>query len=233
MFKSVLTTLFLVVFALPGISFGKVSATVYLLDSNTPIEWMDPNFPYIYRDIMVGTKLSIIVDSNTEGFWSGGLILNNDDREFGTLAGRDFNNVTNDWEGSHFEAAGEMARVSRLENQGMMGFRLLGDFDAVPGDWFIIDYNSLKAGICDVEFWDFKENTFEPVYNLIFSHVPTRDFNNDNIVNFADFAQFVSCWQQNELDDSDLCKTTDLNQNGKVEIDDLWLFTEYWLERTE
>ena len=44
----------------------EISARVCLADGNTPFE---------YRDIMVGTKLTIIVDSNVAEDWGGALKL--------------------------------------------------------------------------------------------------------------------------------------------------------------
>ncbi|MFC1780731.1 dockerin type I domain-containing protein [Planctomycetota bacterium] len=232
--KTSLIVFFLLVSALPGISFAEVSARAYLADGNTPLELLDPNLPNVYRDIMEGTKLSIIVDSNTGDLWRGGALCIRDiDREFGALSGRDFNDVTNDWEGSRFEAAGEKARVREWIGPDTVGFQLYSYFNAVAGEWFIIDYNSVKPGICNVEFYDNGVSFFEPVYNLTFSHVPTRDFNDNNIVDFADYAKLTSCWGQDEFGDSDSCRSTDLNGDGKVEMDDLWLFTKYWLEKTE
>ncbi|MCJ7729293.1 MAG: hypothetical protein MUO27_05395, partial [Sedimentisphaerales bacterium] len=52
-----------------------ISTRVYFRDSNTPLELADPNVPWVYRDIMVGTRLTIIVDSNASGSWSGGLLI--------------------------------------------------------------------------------------------------------------------------------------------------------------
>ena len=51
-----------------SIAAGEVSTRVCLSDANTPLELADPNIPFVYRDIMVGTKLTIIVDSNIAGF---------------------------------------------------------------------------------------------------------------------------------------------------------------------
>ncbi len=51
------------------------------------------------------------------------------------------------------------------------------------------------------------------------------DFNFDGIVNFNDFAALANDWQKSVSN-----KTSDLNGNGIVDIDDLDLFTRVWLQ---
>ncbi len=51
------------------------------------------------------------------------------------------------------------------------------------------------------------------------------DFNLDGIVNFRDFAALAGDWQKSVTN-----KTSDLNGNGIVDIDDLDLFTQVWLQ---
>jgi parallel beta-helix repeat protein len=51
------------------------------------------------------------------------------------------------------------------------------------------------------------------------------DFNFDGIVNFSDFAVLASEWQKSVTN-----KTTDLNGDGIVDIDDLDLFMQVWLQ---
>ncbi len=57
------------------------------------------------------------------------------------------------------------------------------------------------------------------------------DLNSDGCVNFYDFAMLCSQWLKKDCDEplSDQCIKADLNQNGKVDINDLDLFTKYWL----
>jgi hypothetical protein len=59
-------------------TWAKVWATAYRCDETTPLDAVDPNHPAICRDIMVGTRLVIVVKSDSSGIfgdhllWSGG-----------------------------------------------------------------------------------------------------------------------------------------------------------------
>jgi len=105
-----------------SIAVGEISTEVYLADGETPWELADPNVPFVYRDITVGTKLTIVVSSDTVGIWSGLLQIAGDDRDFGVISARDFNDVTHEWEGSHLEAAGASAAVRRSANSFRISF---------------------------------------------------------------------------------------------------------------
>jgi len=214
---------------------GEVSTRVCLADGNTPFEPVDPNLPHIiYPDIMVRTKLTIIVDSNVAEYWSGNLDLADANMDYGVLSGRDYNDTTMDWEGSRFDAAGVEARVWDREEPGIDGFSLYtGSTGIETGDWFIIDYNAIEVGDCNVGFYDHSIDFFNPIYWLDFSHVRTRDFNNDTIVNFLDFAVLASYWRATDCSDPNWCEGTDLDVDGDVDPNDLMLFVNYWLEKTE
>ncbi len=218
-----------------SMAMGEVSTRVCLADSNTPLELEDPNIPFIYRDIMVGTKLTIIVESNIAGFWEGGLFIVGTDMDYGVLSGRDYNDTTLDWEGSHFEAAGDCAHVYDYAEVIQSGFDFYGHRSAVAGDWFIIDYNATSVGYCNVGFYDYggPGGMDFPAYDLVFSHVRTRDFDNDAIVHFNDFAVLASHWQETGCSDPNWCEGTDLDIDGNVDCNDLILFVDFWLERTE
>ena len=219
----------LLVFGMTSTAIGEVSVRVCLADGNTPFPPLDPNDPCVYPDVMVGTKLTIIVSSDTGGSWTGDLAITGEDMNYGVLSARDFNVTTDDWEGSRFPEAGTGARVRNWEEAGIYGFQLLGHSSAVAGDWFIIDYNAIAVGDCNVGFYE----DFELVYELSFSHVRTRDFNNDTKVDFADFALFALYWQETDCIGPNWCEGADLDIDGSVDIYDLALFVEYWLEKTE
>ena len=212
---------------------GAVSTRVCLADGNTPLELADANIPFVYRDIMVGTKLTIIVDSNIAEYWTGSLAIADANMNYGVLSGRG-PLVSGDWSGSHFDSAGNEAVVWDWEELCIDGFDLYtGSTNIEVGDWFIIDYNALEIGNCNVGFYDHSVSWFEPIYYLTFSHVRTRDFNNDTRVNFFDFAVLASYWRATECSEPSWCEGTDLNTDGKVDSNDLRLFVDYWLERTE
>ncbi len=216
---------------------GDIWTTVYLADGNTPLELADPNIPYVYKDIMVGTRLTIVVSSDIAEYWSGGaLVIEIPDMNIiGRLYGRDCDRIDPclpDVEclGSCLPAAGEFPTVWSAEYPGP-GFLLCVDEPNV-GDWFILDYNALDIGDCNVAFYDYERNQTEPVDILAFHHVRTRDFDNNTIANFSDYAILASYWQENDCSDPDFCQGTDLNTDGCVDYNDLMLFAGYWLEMT-
>jgi len=228
--KLVLLMLF---FSMASTATGEVSTRVCLADGNTPFLPPDSNFPHTYPDIMVGTKLTIIVSSDADGYWDGGLFIVDPYRDYGVLSGRDYNETTEDWKGSRFPAAGEEARVYNWEDDYMSGFDFYGDDYAEANDWFIIDYSATAIGDCNVGFYDYSVSMDDPIYCLEFFHVRTRDFNNDTVVDFADFGVLASHWQVADCNDPDWCEGTDLDTNGAVDSNDLGLFVDYWLEETE
>ena len=218
--KLILLILF---FSIIPVAIGEVSTQVCLADGNTPLE---------YQDIMVGTKLTIIVNSDANGYWDGGLLIKDPYRDYGILSGRDYNDTTWDWEGSRFEYAGEKARVYDWEDDIQSGFDFYGDSDAVVGDWFIIDYNATNIGDCNVGFYDYSVSMDDPIYNIEFTHVRTRDFNGDTKVDFIDFTVLASYWQETGCNNPNWCEGTDLDIDGNVDANDLMLFADYWLEKT-
>jgi hypothetical protein len=238
-------TTFVLLLILSSIANGEVSTRVFLADANTPLELVDPNvltdpnilddpnLLSVYRDIMVGTKLTIIVDSNVTGEWNGGLYIEDKDREYGVLSARDYNDITLDWEGSHFEAAGDMAWVLDINDFVVSGFDLYSHDTSVVGDWFILDYTATNIGVCAVYFYDYGVSWDYPVYSHVFSHVRTRDFNQDTKVDFADLALLSIHWLKTGCSDPDWCDGTDLNTDGAIDRYDLMLFADYWLEITE
>jgi hypothetical protein len=220
-------TILLLFLSMTSPMLGAVSTRVCEADGNTPFNG---------RDIMVGTKLTIITSSDTGGYWGmgGGLFIKEEYWDYGILSARDYNDTTLDWEGSRYPAAGDDARVWDWAEPDLgLGFMFEGDSEAIAGDWFIIDYNALGVGNCTIDFYDFDVDEFEPVDSFTFHQVRTRDFNNDTKVDFRDFAVFASYWQVTDCNNSAGCQGTDLDVNGSVDVNDLMLFCEYWLERTE
>ena len=244
--KNLTTVVILLAFS--SVAAGEVSTRVCLADANTPLELADPNDltdpniladpnVFVYRDIMEGTNLTIIVDSNISGEFiveqGCDLAIRGEYMDYGLLSARDYNDITGHWDGSVLEAASKYAYVDEWIEMGIQGFNLQSDIESKPGDWFIIDYTAESIGECKVEFyvryisWDY------PASELVFSHVRTRDFNQDTKVDFADLALLALYWLQDDCPALDWCAETDLNRDGIVDQDDLMLFTDFWLEMTE
>ena len=204
-----------------------ISVRVCLADGNTPLELADPCVPWVYRDIMVGTRLTIIVDSNADGAWSGGLYIPGTDHDYGRLYCKGLG-----CEYSVLPAAGGASVVDYADGL-LFGYSLLTYSDAVAGDWFIIDYNAISVGDCNVGLYDDSYSFDIPWQEMSFTHVPSRDFNGDHIVNFTDFAVLGLYWGITDCTDPYGCKKVDFDGDGTVDINDLRMFVEYWLERTD
>ena len=223
------------VFSVVTMAVGEISTKVYLADGNTPLELEDPNTPFVYRDIMVGTKLSIIVYSDVNENWYGGgslLIEGEEMQARGELHGRDCGEGGG-CPGSCLPDAGEWAEVWEAASSEGKGVHLGVVDEPNAGDWFIIDYEANDLGYCDVMFYDYNESDVEPVEILSFNHVRTRDFNGDTKVDFVDFAVLASYWQAAYCDEPDWCEGADLDTNTYVDFNDMALFCKFWLEKTE
>jgi hypothetical protein len=198
--------------------------------------------PFDGRDIMVGSKLTLIVSSDTDDYWSGGLFIAGQDRALATLSARDSEPNIRDYTDSHYIEAGNMARVTEWKDSNIWGFDLYGsdidlwgsdpngsDLNALPGDWFIIDYEATGVGSPNLGFYDYSISWHEPDLLLTFHHDPTRDFNGDEIVDISDYATLASCWLYENCSDPNWCGGTDINRDSWVDIVDFALFEEYWL----
>jgi hypothetical protein len=227
---------------------GAVLATVFHADGQTPLESADPNMPFVYRDIMVGTKLTIIVSSDAAENWDGRLWIEGSERK-GIVSTRDPNDVTPNREGSIFKAAGERATVRPVENSVRAGFDMKTIMPRTAGEWFIFDYTATNVGLCRVDFCEQRatpQGGFDPddpdsepepalflLQELVFSHVRTRDFNGDTKVDFIDFATMMAFRGVPNCAELNACEGTDLDVDGDVDSVDLMMFADHWLERTE
>ncbi len=217
---------------------AKVWITAYRCDEATPLEAIDPNHPTIPHDIMVGTRLVLIIRSDAPGvkdyvLWSGELQVSWDDWQRGTITGRGYNEKWEIYDGSFLPAAGwRPSSVSDREDPNWVGF----DFGAAPystaGDWFVFDYHAQRVGTCVVGLYDLYESWDAPVQTLTFTHVPSRDLNGDTVVNGRDFALLASHWGAN-ADPNSRAAAFDLDADRQIDVDDLRLFSEYWLQQTD
>jgi hypothetical protein len=215
------------------LAWGQITLEVYESNGEMPFDFND--------SIMVGTKLTIILISDSNSYWSGGLFITDQDRALGTLVGRGLDpNGPNarDYVDSHCESAGDFARVTAWKDSSIWGFDLYtfypvdgnsDDNSTVPGEWFIIDYEADEVGGCNIGFYDYSVSWSDANYFLSFSHSPTRDLNSDGKVDLIDFAIFSLQWDTSGCDDPSWCHGADLNRDGIVDNDDLVLFIDYWL----
>ena len=104
---------------------------------------------------------------------------------------------------------------------------------AYPGDWFVVDYYAEQAGPCVVRFYDSSAGDDTLLQTLSFTHIPSRDFNDDAMVDFKDFARFASGWRSAGDPGSSPTADLDLNADGRVDLADLASFSRRWLERLD
>lgn len=223
-------------------AWAKVWPVVYLYDEKTPLEVVDANGPTVFRDIMVGTRLTIILRSDQTEYFCGGLVMDWNDIVYGDMVARGTHDKFWNWADSCLYDSGSDSRTWRMDDSYSHGFQFIstefgGDprfRDAVPGDWFIMDYHALQAGSCTIGFYDYMVDEFAPQDTLSFHHVPTRDFNTDRVVNFRDFAMLASRWQSTPQADPNNPDTAfDLDANQHIDVNDLTLFSDFWLKRTD
>lgn len=246
--------------ALTPLAAAKVWVTVYQYDGKTPLAAVDANQPDVYREIMVGTRLTLVISSDAADKWGGNLKLSWDDALYGRLSGRGLTppapgspTKISTYKGSCLDAAGTKATVMDLADAYWLGLNFGNDTSAYqpngghvayPGDWFVVDYYAEQVGDCSVEFHghDLPSHAADrnavPIIGpeqllqtLSFQHVPSRDFNGDTVVDFQDFARFAAHWRS--VPDPNVGAAFDLNTDGRVDGLDLAFFSEYGLERTD
>jgi hypothetical protein len=231
-----------------SVAAGRVWVSVYEHDGRTPLAMADVNHPDLYRDIMVGTRLTLVVRSDSGAYFVGKLLLSWDDAPYGTLSGRGYAPPApgspvkfGTYPGSTLDAAGTAAYVRDLVNVKGIGLELSSDqlpyffgaHRAYPGDWFILDYRATQAGFCHVGLYDSSVSTETPIQRLAFRHVPSRDFNGDAVVDLKDFARLASHWRSPADPNSAGDAALDLTADGRVGPPDLASFSRFWLERTD
>ena len=214
-----------IVCCIASITAAQATLKVYESDGKTAFDG---------RDIMVGTKLTFVVSLDSTDYWSGGLFITGNNRFFGELIGRDSDPNTRDWTDSRFDNAGEHAKVTSWNDSERWGYDLYGsDVDNAIGDWFVIDYEAIGAGDPNVWFCDYDVSWDDPVSFETFTQVPSRDFNNDDIVNYFDFSTFNTYWLSDDCSDPNWCDGTDINTDGVVDANDLTLLAGFWLWEAE
>jgi len=120
------------------------------------------------------------------------------------------------------------------------------DISGINSSWCTIDANDylasgtyfaiigpFEAGLYDVNVsatdGDISGET--SVYNDELA-VITCDFDDDNDVDFEDFAMLALLWQDADCNDPNWCDFRDLDYNGEVKWPDIRIFADNWLEGT-
>lgn len=189
----------------------------------------DGKTPYDDRNIRVGTQLKLIVASDANDLWSGGLFLSESNRSFAQLSSSGKDPNSRDYSDGHLLEAGSSALVTRWEDSLIEGFDLFSGTDCVPGNWFQIEYTAIAPGDPNVGLYEYQVSWDDPNDFVTFHQVPRADFNADGLVNFPDYSLLASCWLQNDCNDPNGCKKVDLNSDGVVDMNDLMLFSDDWL----
>jgi hypothetical protein len=215
---------------LSALVYGDVMVHTYRADGLTPFDCND--------DVMVGGRLCFVVSSDSNDYWSGGLFISGEDRNFGILLGRGYDPNTRDYTGSHFQAAGELSRATDWDDSLISGFDLFtfhpvdtNSFDnsTIAGKWFIIDYLAEQVGNCNIGFYDYEVSWDEPIEVITLSQVVTRDLDSNGEVDFNDFALFSNEWMNNDCAEPGHCDGADFDFDGDVDYNDLHLFSGFWL----
>jgi len=238
----------LILAALTPVAAARVWVSVYQPDGKTPLAAVDANQPDVYRDMMVGTRLTLVLSSDSNEYWGGNLLLFRDDAQYARLSGRGYVLPLPDsrikfpkYRDSCLEAAGTRAAVWDVVDSNTVGLGfnsdhtpyITGGHPAYPGDWFVVDYHAEQAGFSEVGLYDLLADDNVPMQTLSFTHVPSRDFNGDTIVNLKDFALLAARWRPAADPNSVSEPAVDPNAEHPVGAADLASFSQYWLARTD
>ena len=186
--------------------------------------------PLITNQVMVGKKCSLLLTSDANDLWSGGLFLSGEDREMGVLQGRGKDPNSRDWKGSRLEAAGPMAKVYAWSDSEISGFDFYtSEYSCQAGMWFLVDYLALQPGNCCIGYYDHSFSWTQPDPNVLITieNIPNLDFHLDDVIDLKDFAIFSSHWLEESCSDPAWCEQTDVDRDGVVGITDITLFAEY------
>jgi hypothetical protein len=171
-----------------------------------------------------------------------------DDWSPAILTGRGYNQITRNYDGSILPASGQRTYIYQMLSGNAM-YLTLSVNTALAGEWIVLDYRAQALGTCRIGVFADSPGELPPGYHpilgdppspeavwiqaLSFNHVPSRDFDSDSLVNFADFALWASQWRETIAADPNMAIPGDLNADETVNVSDLALFCDFWLERTD
>jgi len=192
--------------------------------------------PLNINEVMMGTTVGLLVQSDSADHWSGGLFIHDAQRGIGKLDIRE--PIDGDFlhqNTSSLAAAGTNAFVLAWADSEMSGVDLhTCDLSRTAGDWFVVDYTPLAEGACTIHFYDHSVSWTTPITQMAIDlyNVPTRDYVQNNVVNLEDYAIFASYWLADNCAAPMWCGGADLDKTGDVGLLDLALFTDFWLYGT-
>ena len=185
------------------------------------------------HEVMLGTQVSLVVYSDANDLWSGGLFIHDEHRGTGTLSSRDAGDPNAPaGRASCLAAAGEGAFVLSWKDSLMSGYDLYTDeFGRDAGNWFVLDYTPLAEGECIIHLYDHSYSFTVPDPNIQLSlfNSPTRDWDGSGVVDLADYAAFASMWMSQECQAPQWCNGADLDRDGAVGLIDVLMFADFWL----
>ena len=215
--------------------FAALLATAALSRAAIDVKVCDPTDLRLLgiEEVMLGTQVSLVVYSDANDLWSGGLFIHDAHRGTGVLAARDSADP-NDPVGaaSCLTAAGERAFVMPWNDSQMSGFDLYTDeFGRQAGHWFVLDYTPLAEGDCVLHFYNHSQSFTEadPNLQVALYNSPTRDWDDSGVVDLGDWVIFAAMWLRQDCAAPDWCGGTDLDKDGAVGLVDLLMFTDFWL----
>ena len=129
-------------------------------------------------DVMTGTCVSIVIHSDANDLWSGGVFIGGNDRARGQLTARRSDPNTGNWDQSCLPNAGQEAYLWGWKDSNIWGFDCYtDDLQRQTGNWFILDYTALAPGTCTVGFYDHDGSwtAADPNLSIHFHNTPTRD----------------------------------------------------------
>lgn len=217
------------------IVFSAVCIAVLSASAAIEVQVCDPNAlrPLGTHEVMLGTQVSLVVYSDANDLWSGGLFIHDEHRGTGRLSSRDSDDPNIPSGGaSCLEAAGQRTFIMPWNDSLMSGFDMYTDeFGRNPGNWFVLDYIPLAEGECKVYFYDHKYSftAADPNMQITLLNSPTRDWDSSGVVGLADWAVFASMWESQGCAAPDWCGGTDLDRDGTVGLVDLAMFSDFWL----
>ena len=182
-----------------------------------------------HRNVRVGTELKLVVASDANDFWSGGVFISESDRNLATLTGWGYDPNTRDYSGCRLPDAGPDALVTRWEDSVIEGFDLFSGLYCTPGEWFEINYTALAPGNPNIGFYEYRSSWDDPNTSVTIHQVPAADFNLDGVVDLQDYSLLAYYWLADKCSPSDDCHLVDMDANGAIGLNDLLLFSEDWL----